>query len=137
MQLKVVCKNHCNSGWMSRLETRAKYVLVPLLTGSSRVLSYYDQEILATWIAMKSMICEFSVPKDVATPSIERTLLMGRRLPPETMAIWIGHYKGTGWGNVYIRHAASVGFAPVGTFPAIPPKELLVKNVQAQTNFYW
>jgi hypothetical protein len=120
---------------MSRLETRVKPILIPLLGGCSTVLTHYDQEVLATWISMKLMTCEFSVPEDVATPATERTLLMGRRIPPEITAIWIGHYKGTGWGNVYVRHAASVGFAPVGTFPVIPSKELLVKNVQAQTFF--
>lgn len=135
IKLKVVCKDHCNSGWMSRLEERVQPILLPLLTGASVCLNKYDQEILATWIAMKLMICEFSVPDDIVTPSLERSLLMGRRIPPDIMSIWIGLYKGTGWSNVYLRNAATVGWAPAGTTPAVPPGTSFVKNVQAQSFF--
>src|SRR6516164_11512228 len=44
--LKVVYGNHCNNGWMSRLETKAKPILVPLLTGNRIALSKYYQEVL-------------------------------------------------------------------------------------------
>ena len=135
IKLKVVCKNHCNSGWMSRLEARVKPILIPLLTGSPVVLNHYNQEILSTWIAMKLMIAEFSVPDDIVTPALERSLLMGRRRPPDIIAIWIGHYKGTGWGNVYLRHAAAIGFAPAGTVPVVTPERSRIKTVQAQTFF--
>lgn len=133
LKLKVVCKNHCNSGWMSRLETRAQHILVPLFTGAPIIVNNYNQEVAATWIAMKLLTSEFSVPDDVVTPQLERTLLMGRRLPPDIMAIWIGHYKGAGWGNSYIRHAATLGWSPAGTIPTIPPGASFTKNVQAQT----
>lgn len=133
-KLKVVCERHCNNGWMSRLETRVKPILVPMLTGNRVLMSKYNQEIVATWIAMKMMTAEFSVPDDIVTPAIERTLVMGRRLPSEMMAIWIGRYQGKGWHNAYLRHAASIGFAPAGTIP-IAPKGSVPKTVQAQTFF--
>jgi len=135
IQLKVVCKNHCNAGWMSRLETRVKPVLIPLFKGSPFLLNKYNQEILATWIAMKLMVAEFSVPEDTVTPQIERTLLMRRRRPPDVTGIWIGHYKGTGWGNVYLRNAATLGWAPFGTIPKAPAKGSFAKNTQLQTFF--
>ena len=120
---------------MSRLEARVQPILVPLLTGTPTMLGKYNQEILATWIATKLMICEFSVPDDFVTPPLERSLLMGRRMPPDIMAIWIGCYKGTRWGNVYLRHAATVGWAPRGVVPVIPPGASFSKNVQAQSFF--
>jgi hypothetical protein len=57
----------------------------PLLLGHPFVLGKYHQEILATWIAMKLLVCEYSVPEDVVTPSLDRSLVMGRRLPPDIM----------------------------------------------------
>jgi hypothetical protein len=104
-----------------------------LLTSAPFALNKYNQEILATWIAMKLLTCEFSVPEDVVTPDIERSLLMGRRLPPEIMRIWIARYTGGAWDNVYLRHAATLGFAPRGTIPSTPPSGSFAKNAQSQT----
>ena len=109
IKLKVVCKNHCNGGWMSRLETLAKPVLIPLFTGKSASLNKYNQEVVATWIAMKLVVCEFSVPEDAITPAIERSLLMGRRRPPDITSIWIGNYTGGSWDNAYARFSGGIG----------------------------
>jgi hypothetical protein len=131
-KLKVVCKDHCNSGWMSRLETRAKPILVPLMTGHDLSLGKYNQEILATWIAMKMLIADFLTPEDIFTSSVERSLLMGRRLPPDAMNIWIGRYLGSEASNLYYRHAAISVVAPIGVVPKRPPKGMR-KNVHSQT----
>jgi hypothetical protein len=132
ISLKVVCKRHCNNGWMSRLETSAKPVALPLIAGTHAVLEKYRQEILATWLAMKLMTCEFSDPEDLATPELERALLMGRRRPPDIMGIWIARCADLGWSNTYWRQAATLGWAPIGTLPP-QPVSLLPKNTQAQT----
>ena len=132
-KLKVVCKTHCNNGWMSRLETRAKPILLPLFTGNPILLDRYNQEILATWIAMKLMVCEFSDPDDLVMPNSERTLLMGRRRPPDIMSIWIGFYDKTNWANTYLRQAATLGFAPIYSFNPQPPSGSYAKNTQVQT----
>jgi hypothetical protein len=84
---------------------------------------------------MKLMTCEFSAPDDVVWPSIERRLLMGRRRPPDNMSIRIGHYKGSGYGNVYLRNASTMGVAPVGVIPDAPPGGSFARNVQAQQFF--
>ena len=118
---------------MSRLETRVKPILIPLLTGTHVNLDKYNQEILATWIAMKLLIAEFSVPEDVSTPALERSLLMGRRLPPNIMSIWIAHYPGSTWQNTYLRQSSTLGWAPFGTIPSIPPGGSFHKNTQTQS----
>jgi hypothetical protein len=132
VRLKVVCKNHCNGGWMSRLETKVIPILSPLLLGHPFVLGKYHQEILATWIAMKLLVCECSVPEDVVTPSLDRSLVMGRRLPPDIMKIWIGYYQGSFWQSAYERHAALIGWGDAsGPLPL--PKGTSSKNIQSQT----
>ncbi len=137
IKLKVVCKRHCNNGWMSRLETRVKPVLVPLLTGSSIQLNRYNQEILATWIAMKLQICEFSSKDNaIVTPALERSLLMGRRIPPDIMAIWIAKYHGER-ENSYFREAAGLAWINRQNGEMIPPiapaDRLSIKTTQSQT----
>jgi hypothetical protein len=117
---------------MSQLETRVMPILTPLLLGQPFVLGKYHQEILATWIAMKFLVCEFSIPTDVVMRPVERSLVMGRRLPPEKMKIWIGYYKGSLWSRAYERHAARLGWGNAsGPLPL--PKGTLSKNIQSQT----
>lgn len=92
---------------MSRLENRVKPILLPLVNGSPIRLTRYDQEILATWIAMKFQICEFDFPDSrIVTPELERSLLMRRQMPPDIMTIWIGRYQGVK-ENSYFREAGS------------------------------
>jgi hypothetical protein len=131
--LKVVCKNHCNSGWMSGLETKAKRFLIPLISGQYGVVDRYRQEIIANWIAMKLLVCECSIPEDMVFNSMDRSIFMGRRWPPDSMSIWIGRYTGDGWANTYLRSAVCAGWAPVGTLPKMPPSGSFAKNLQAQT----
>ena len=137
MKLKVVCGNHCNAGWMSRIESRVKPILVPLLLGLPTTLPKYSQEVLATWIAMKLMTAEFSMPlDDIVTPALERSLLMGRQRPPDDiMGIWIGRYQGNTWSNTYVSHGAAVAWAPAGTVPVVTPENSRRRTVQAQILF--
>jgi hypothetical protein len=131
IRLKVVCGKHCNNGWMSRLETRVRPILIPLLTGSRITMNKYHQEVLATWIAMKMVVCEFSNPEDVVTPRLERSLLMGRRLPPDMTSIWIAHYNGAAWNNAYVRYCYEVGLGTNGRPPI--PSASTTKNIQSQS----
>jgi hypothetical protein len=133
MTLRVVCRNHCNNGWMSRLEEKTKPFLLPLINGTHSVLDKYRQEMIATWIAMKLLTCEFSDPDDLMFTGLDRSIFMGSRLPPRNMKIWIARYNGEGWDNTYARQAATLGWAPRGTKPPLPPSGSLAKNTQEQT----
>jgi hypothetical protein len=117
---------------MSSLETRVKPILVPLITGRRITLNKCNQEILATWIATKFLTAEFSDPDNISTPALQRSLLMGRRVPPEIMTIWIAHYTAGTWANAYYRHSATFGWAPPGTIPS-QPSGSLPKNTQSQS----
>jgi hypothetical protein len=134
MKLKVVCKKHCNNGWMSRLETHAKPFLVPLMTGRPIILNKYNQEIIATWIAMKLMVCEFSDPSTLVMPVVERSLLMGRRRPPDIMKIWIADYQQATWSNAYARFSYGVGVGEHGKQIKPEPQMLAgAKNILSQS----
>lgn len=117
---------------MSRLESRAKPVLIPLLTGRHVVLNKQNQEILATWIATRLQVAEFSDPesRDIVTPPIERSLLMGRRRPPDIMRIWIGNYVEGKLRNAYYRHSGHMRLA-LQQIPKVPRPSN--SNIQAQT----
>jgi hypothetical protein len=56
---------------MSRLQERAKPLLLPLIKGESTAFTYDDQELLAAWITMFVMVAEqFDPYKAVSTKSV-------------------------------------------------------------------
>jgi hypothetical protein len=53
-RVRFVC-GKCNNGWMSQLQEKAKYFLLPLMTGGQIVLDQRTQELIAKWFAMSAM----------------------------------------------------------------------------------
>jgi hypothetical protein len=102
-KVKIVCKP-CNNGWMSRLETRTRRVLMPLAQGISHRFSTFDQKVLATWIAKTVMVSEYVYPDHVAIPDLHRLRLYADLEPPERWWIWVAHYVGASWRNLAIYH---------------------------------
>ncbi len=120
VKIRVVCRKHCNNGWMSRLESAVKPILTPMLLDESIVLSPDDQRTLAAWITMKLMVAEFTRPTDVVTRLDQRTSLMRSLIPPSGWTIWIGRRQARKWRSGYWRHAATIGLAEQGQVP-LPP----------------
>lgn len=130
IKLRVVCKTHCNNGWMSALETRVKPILLPLIVGAPAVLDANDQRIIATWATMKFMVSEFSLDaEEVVSNADERSYLMGRQEPPANWKVWIAHHKGN-WHSTFFRQSSIMGFGNDGG-PTLPPGGLYVKNTQS------
>jgi hypothetical protein len=102
------------------------------MMGHQFALSKYNQEILATWIATKMLVAEFLTAEGIFTSAIERSLVMGRRLPPDITKIWLGHYLGSDATNMYFQHAAIAVNAPIGVIPIRPP-DGAKRNIQSQT----
>jgi hypothetical protein len=111
LQVRVVCREHCNGGWMSRLETAAKPILLPLMTGQSILIGHQEQKILAAWIAKTAMMLEFADYKRVSTSPMQRRFLMDRLEPPEGWKIYIAQYQGQDWKAKAFR--ASTAFSIV------------------------
>ncbi len=132
IQLRVVCRTRCNSGWMSILETRAKPILIPLMLGEPLVLAPENQRTLARWFTLKVMVAEFSEPEALATQQSERDHLMFKDEPPSNWQIWIGHKRGPDWRVKYTRSAMTLGIA-MDDGPLIPPDGDYAKNAKAVT----
>lgn len=91
-QVRCVCGDRCNNGWMRReIEEKARPILIPLMQGESVRLSPAQQHILASWIALKCMISEYDVGSYVTTRSWQRKRMMKIQKPPTSgWGIWIG-----------------------------------------------
>lgn len=101
IKLNVVCETKCNTGWMSKLEERAKPILIPLLLGEPTVLTKDRQTVLAAWSAMKLMVCEHHEVTNVTSTQEHRTYLMETQRAPDFWGIWIGHHGGKGLANIF------------------------------------
>jgi hypothetical protein len=91
-RIHCVCKP-CNSGWMSRLQSSAKPILVPMLEGRDIVLLKNSQTILAAWVGMTVMVAEFASRDKVAIPYSDRVFLRMNQRPPSHWRIWIGSHR--------------------------------------------
>jgi hypothetical protein len=52
-KIRAVCGD-CNNGWMSRLETAVKPIILPMIRGDACTLDTEAQALLARWITMKA-----------------------------------------------------------------------------------
>lgn len=86
--VKVVCET-CNTGWMSKIEARAKPIMVPLLRGEERELHKADQEALAAWAYLKTVIAEHLNPRTATIPELHRRWLHDHVLPPTGVFVFV------------------------------------------------
>ena len=96
IEAAVVCED-CNGGWMSDLDGQVRQLLESMMLGSPRMLAPGEQQAIATWAAMKSMVMEYfwgSGP--VVLPQAARTFVFQRQRPPESMQIRIAAVESQG-----------------------------------------
>lgn len=93
-KVRVVCMK-CNNEWLSVIQDRTKPHLIPLFTGTTRVLGAEAQESLATWITMATMTAEHLVgdPRQRAISQADREFLWRNGKPPAEWRILIGRYQ--------------------------------------------
>jgi hypothetical protein len=88
--VRVFC-NGCNNGWMSQLEDAAKPVVGPMVIGQAVELDATAQEIVANWIACKSLVAVQTSGVEQPIPEYHyRRVHDFRGAPPNTMRVWIG-----------------------------------------------
>jgi hypothetical protein len=98
-RLQIVCRP-CNNHWMSDLQTAAKPILSPLITGESKksiVLGLEWQKILAAWAAMSVICAEYFYPNRAAISVTDRRWLYDTKTAPNDFRIWIGDYERKEW----------------------------------------
>jgi hypothetical protein len=129
-KVRVVCTK-CNNEWLSEIQNRAKPHLIPLFTGTTRVLGVEAQEILATWITMATMTAEHLVsdPRQRAISQADREFLWRNSKPPAEWRILIGRYErhrlATQWTHCDMPVLETKDVPPAG----VPPQS----NMQITT----
>lgn len=114
--LRCVC-GACNNGWMSKLQSDAKPILLPLLNGEPFRLFRRQQTILAAWITMFTIVSEFRdrTGMQIAIPPADGRWLKERLDAPKGWKIWIGLYERKDWKGIW-SHAA----VPIASREHIP-----------------
>jgi hypothetical protein len=115
-QIRIVCGN-CNNGWMSRLETQVKPIILPMIQGTGGALDAVSQELLARWISMKAIVTEYSQHAQRLTPSDDRAALMNNYEIPRYFFIRVGR-NASQWRMSFMRHSTSISI----TRPPIAPQ---------------
>jgi hypothetical protein len=107
-RLRVVCKS-CNSGWMSRLQEKAKPCLLPLVLGEVTAFDVDTQSILTAWIAMFVMVAEYFNPATVTSTQEQRSFLMhSGKAPTENWKIWIGDFERVNWKGQLVHFTVPI-----------------------------
>lgn len=91
--VRVVCEK-CNNGWMSRLQSKAKPILAPLVLGEWGKIGESEREVLATWITMFAMVLDCSEPEHTALTQRQRNEFFRTQKPLPEWIIWMGPMKG-------------------------------------------
>ena len=119
----------CNGGWMSGLDGQVRHLIEPMMLGNPRALAPEEQQTIAAWAAMKSMVLEYvwGGEQVVVLPQEARTFVFRQQRPPANMQIRIAAVESQGrpvavFRRVYqlqprIPGSASLpGFASCSTF---------------------
>jgi hypothetical protein len=112
-KIRNVCAK-CNNGWMSRLEEDAKPIISSLINNEEFTLDEGSQRIISTWVAVVSIMAEFTDMHSLSIPEDHRQFIMDNNKTPDGWSIWIGRCKDSSWKERYSHN----GFA-------IVPKELI------------
>lgn len=89
-EVKVVCQQECNGGWMCDLEGVAKPLLTPLILGDAADLSKHDQKLIAFWAAKTAMMLQFIHPVDLrGIPAAHYQYVYDQRQALPSMRVWI------------------------------------------------
>jgi hypothetical protein len=95
-KVRLVCRK-CNSEWMSRLQQKAKPLLLPLIRGEWIDLSANDQKIISSWAIMFTMVIELLDPRTDAHSFDQRNEFSKTSEPPPGWFIWIGQANDWPW----------------------------------------
>lgn len=117
---------------MSRLETAAAPILIPLIKGDSLYLGPQEQKTLAAWITKTAMMFEFADHKRVSSSHEHRQSLMQSGEPPVGWKIWIAKYCGEDWKAKAFRSSTALTIVGLDV-RVIDKKTCPTMNTQAIT----
>lgn len=125
-KIRVVCQK-CNNGWMSMLENEAKPILTKILNDESFKLCAKNQQTIAQWITLKSIIGEHDDRDLRVTPFAERNLFRKQLKIPNSYAIYIGRH-GEKSDTAWLRTSQTIAKSRTGPNP---PLGNLQRNMQS------
>lgn len=79
-------------------------IVEPLVRSEAIRLDGNQQSNLANWIAISTIMAEFTDVRTAGIPKDDRVFLMNERRPPDNWTILIGRYSGTAWSPIRYRH---------------------------------
>lgn len=108
IEARVVCgqsPDGCNEGWICDLDGEVRSLIEPIMLGGPRILSPGEQQVIATWAAMKSMVLEYvwNSEQVIVLPQAARTFVFSQRRPPGNMQIRIAAVESRGRPAVIFR----------------------------------
>jgi len=125
LQVRAFCGEHCNSGWMSRMENQTKPILSRyMLAEHPRVLTAGSQEALAAW-AYKTFLTMAAWHDQTLISRQEYERFYIERHPGSAAIMWMGAYSGDQWASKFrirgvdIRGGGRVFEAPHNAVTAV------------------
>ena len=126
IEAAVVCggrRDGCNGGWMSELDGQVRQLLEPMMLGKPRKLTPEDQQTIAAWAAMKSMVLEYFWGPDqvIVLPQAARTFVFRQRRAPGDMQIRVAAVESQRRPALFVRRVYQLrpkAFATAS--PALP-----------------
>lgn len=101
--VRVVCQERCNGGWMNRLEDAAKEAVTSLVHGEQMSLRPLGQIAVARWASMVALLACYLQPK-LHVPRDYPALFYNFKEPPPITAVWIASYDlAGGRAESYLR----------------------------------
>ena len=91
-KIEVVCRE-CNSGWMSQIQNEAARLLKPYTQTKFMSVSDQEQQNLATWATVFTMVIEYYDPPTIVATFGERSSVQSTRKPPSDWRIYICRLK--------------------------------------------
>lgn len=128
-KVKAPCTT-CNNVWMSKVETAAKPLLLPLMHGSSSALDADQQRIIATWLTIKAMVWDYDqVLRAVLQQDRDDTFQ--NQAPPKNWRVWLGRCDGE-FGESGVFAESRLILRPDYLGSAFPePTKTVLANTQA------
>jgi len=106
-KIKNVC-GYCNGGWMSRLETRCKPIIISLLNNDWLTLDAKSCRDLSAWIMMTTIMQEYTQIASKAITPEDRGYLKENLEPSATWEIWIARSQVINRGQKIIHAGVAV-----------------------------
>jgi hypothetical protein len=134
-KVPVVCVA-CNSGWLSRIQQRAKPYLLPLVEGRERILiGPRAQLAIATWATMATITAEFIHRRlaSIAISNDAREAFRNAQHPLGNWRIWIGTYHRWRWDGCYVHACQPIYFEGQTVIPNVEEPNIPLPTTQWST----